>query len=67
MTDFLFATPSVIEGIGRIFDFAGSLQAYNESSTTEEADTLALYNDFKAVGRDIYEASEKFNKTVINA
>ena len=53
MTDFLFARPSLLEGVSRILDFGGSLQKYNISRSPEEADTKAIYNDFRAVGGDM--------------
>jgi hypothetical protein len=62
MSDFLFSAPSVIEGIGRIFDFSGSMQVYNECLTPQQADSLALYNDFKAIGIDIQNAAYHLEK-----
>lgn len=64
MTDFLFSTPSVLEGIGRIFDFSGSMQVYNESRTPEEADSLAICNDFKSIGIDIKSAVIQYQKEI---
>lgn len=58
MSDFLFSAPSVIEGIGRIFDFSGSMQVYNECFTPQQADTLAIFNDFKAIGLDINRSAQ---------
>jgi hypothetical protein len=56
MTDFLFARPSVLEGIGRNMDFFGSLNAYNYAGNGEEADTIALASDWLAVYRDFHQA-----------
>jgi hypothetical protein len=67
MSDFLFSTPSIIEGVGRIFDFSGSMQAYNESATPEQADALAIFNDFKAVGLDIRNAAEQLERETVPA
>ena len=36
-SDFLFARPSFIEGLARIFDFGGTLNEYNTSILTDEA------------------------------
>lgn len=58
MSDFLFSAPSVIEGIGRIFDFSGSMQVYNECLTPQQADALAIFNDFKAIGLDIKKSAQ---------
>jgi hypothetical protein len=46
----LFARPSFLEGIGRLFDFGGTLNQYNDSSTPQEADIKALRADWEAVG-----------------
>jgi poly(3-hydroxybutyrate) depolymerase len=56
MTDFLYARPSIIEGIGRNMDFYGSLNSYNYSKNGEEADKLALANDFLVIYMDLYKA-----------
>ena len=56
MTDFLYARPSIIEGIGRNIDFFGSLNSYNYSKNGEEADKLALANDFLVIYMDLYKA-----------
>ncbi|MCL2215178.1 MAG: hypothetical protein FWC06_08230 [Treponema sp.] len=61
MTDFLFARPSVLEGIGRNMDFFGSLNSYNFSHGDDMADKLALASDFYAVYDDFYKA---FYKTI---
>jgi len=56
MTDFLYARPSVSEGIGRNIDFYGSLNNYNYSIDEETADKIALASDFLAVYIDFYKA-----------
>jgi hypothetical protein len=53
---YLFAHPSALAGVGRIFDFAGSFDAYNVSPTPEIADSLATFLDWRAVGSDIMDA-----------
>ncbi len=58
-TDFLFARPSFIEGVGSTIDLFGTLQEYNKSITPEEADSRAIWHDFKAVGNDIWNAINK--------
>ena len=52
-TQRLFATPSLTEGIGRIFDFFSLFESYNIDKTEKEADTKAIYSDWKAVGEDL--------------
>lgn len=60
MTDFLFAKPTLISGIGAVVDLGGTMEIYNESSSPEEADFLALKNDWCAVGKDIRKAMAQF-------
>lgn len=50
---FLYARPSFIEGVARIFDFSGSLNTYNTSSTPSAADYRAIYRDWEIVGQDL--------------
>lgn len=59
---FLFARPSAIEGTARILDFGNFLDSYNNPQTPEEADALALYADWCAVGYDIQTAIKKLSK-----
>jgi hypothetical protein len=50
---YLFALPSIPEGIGSVIDLAGSFHIYNKSRTPDEADKTALRNDWLAVGKDL--------------
>ena len=59
-TFFLFAEPSFIEGLARIFDFSGTLNVYNESETEIEADFMALKNDWVEIGKDIKTAIKEY-------
>jgi len=59
MTDFLYARPSVIEGIGRNMDFFGSMNSYNYSKNGDEADKIAIANDLLAIYLD-------FNHALLN-
>ena len=52
MSDFLFARPSVLEGIGRNLDLFGTMQVYNSSDTPEQADALAFLADLAALKID---------------
>jgi hypothetical protein len=52
-TTFLFARPSFIEGLARLFGFSGSLNEYNSSPSPEVADTRAITADWMAVGADL--------------
>ena len=60
-SDYLFARPSFIEGIGRIFDLSGSFNTYNQSRTPEEADARAVLEDWIAVGHDVHVALEQLH------
>jgi hypothetical protein len=52
-TSFLFARPSVAESIARLVDFGDFLTEFNRSLSEEQADTIALRMDWKAVGNDL--------------
>ena len=53
-SDFMFARPSFLEGMARIFDFGGTLNEYNydQYSTDAEADAAAIASDWDAVWQD---------------
>ena len=55
-TSRLFARPSFIEGMARIFDMGGTLNEYNSSPSGEEADAIAIWSDWAAIGQDMYDA-----------
>ncbi len=52
---FLFARPSMAEGIGRILDFGDTLTEYNRSLTPQQADRIAIGCDWHRIGLDISE------------
>jgi hypothetical protein len=56
MTDFLFARPSFLSGMARVLDLGATFDTYNRSPTGKDADNIAIYNDFKAVGDDLRRA-----------
>jgi hypothetical protein len=56
MSDYLFARPSFLTGMGRALDLGGVFDAYNDSPTEEDADARALRADWVAVGGDIKNA-----------
>lgn len=58
MTDFLFATPGFLAGMGAAIDIGGTMAMFNESPSPEFADSLALANDWAVVNRDIRKAVE---------
>lgn len=55
-SDFLVARPSFASGFARLVDFGCTFDAYNRSTTPEEADTRAMLADWIAVGFDIVDA-----------
>jgi hypothetical protein len=61
-TDFLFASPSFVEGVARIMDFGNVLNTYNSSNSENEADAIALRMDWRMVGVDIQKAMELYSK-----
>jgi hypothetical protein len=63
-SDYLFARPSVIEGVGRIVDVSNSLNMYNYSPDGAQADSRALYQDWKAIGHDVHVALEQLRAEV---
>ena len=62
LTHYLYAHPSFAEGVSRIWDFGGNLQAYNESDSEAEADKKALAKDWQAVGQDIKTAVTAYGR-----
>ena len=57
-TTFLFALPSMLSGVARLLNFSGWFDSYNEGETSETADAMALYSDFRMVGQDLQKAME---------
>ena len=51
-SDFLFKMPGFVDGMARSIDLFGSFDDYNGSSTPEEADAKALYQDLSALKDD---------------
>lgn len=49
----LYADPSFLEGMARLFDFADTLTEFNRSLSGEQADVLALAADWQAVAEDM--------------
>jgi hypothetical protein len=64
MSDYLFATPSLWEGIARNIDLFGTLNEYNFSKTPREADLRAYQNDIICLHKDMDNAiAEVFDET----
>ena len=52
----LYARPSFLEGVARVFDRGGVLNRYNRSRSEAEADYKAIASDWYTVGKDLREA-----------
>ena len=52
-TDFLFPTPTKLQGLGSVLNIWGRYHIFNISRTGEEADARAIQNDWGIVGQDI--------------
>lgn len=60
-TDYLTANSFLI-GMGTIFNLYGSYFKYNYSRTSQEADKIAIANDWHIVGQDIKNCVAEFEK-----
>ena len=59
--DFLRARLSFLEGMAHIFDFGGTLNAYNDRRFTgPDADAEAIRSDWAAIGQDMRAAIGAF-------
>lgn len=58
-TDILFPRASFLIGAGSVFNLAGNYFEFNRSRTGEEADWLALANDWGVAGDDLRKAIAK--------
>jgi hypothetical protein len=61
MSDFLFARPSILEGIGRNIDLFGVLNVYNSSENEAEADARAFASDAIALRNDFDSVLQNLN------
>lgn len=61
---FLFATPSFLMGAGTVFNLAGNYYEFNTAQSGADADRLAIENDFRMVGLDIYDSVEALAEDV---
>ncbi len=52
-TGFLFTTPSYWTGAATVFNLGGNFYEYNTCESGEEADKIAIANDFMIVGNDL--------------
>jgi hypothetical protein len=59
-SDFLIAAPSFESGVGRLLDWYGMYDIYNVSRNGLEADTKAMFSDWRIVGQDLQDALMDF-------
>jgi hypothetical protein len=59
-SDFLVASPSFASGCGRLLDWYGLYDLYNVSKNGAEADTKAMFSDWRIVGQDLHGAMLEF-------
>lgn len=57
-TFYLFAMPTFWSGVARVVDLAGRFDDYNFSVDEAEADAVATWTDWIAVGDDLAVAAE---------
>lgn len=65
-TDFLFPTPSFLIGMGSVFNIAGNYYKFNYSNSNKEADSKAIFSDWKIVGQDLKKAEKEINKLLVD-
>lgn len=56
---FLFANPSILEGMSRVLDLGNTLNTYNTSLSPEKADFAATKSDWEVVASDIRAAIQE--------
>ena len=59
----LFACPSTLGGMASILDFGDTLTEYNSANSGAQADVLALWSDWLAVGDDMWSAIRAYEGT----
>lgn len=60
----IYAKPSFLEGVARIFDFGGTLNTYYYLPSDEDprkSDARAIASDWEAVGRDMASAIGQYD------
>ncbi len=58
-SDFLFAQPSWLSGVGRVVDLCGCFDDFNDSPSPYIADERAMYSDWRMIGDDLVQAIEQ--------
>lgn len=65
-SSFLFADPSFLGGLSATLDLGSTLTMYNDSNSPQEADVRAIRSDWLAVGDDIFQAMEQWERENLN-
>lgn len=55
-SDFLFARPSFLKGVGSVLNIGATGNVYNSARSVAEADSKAIASDWKIIGNDMREA-----------
>jgi len=61
-TDYLTATGSTMVGAASAFAIAGGFFDFNFSASPEEADSVAIRQDFAMVGQDIEQSRDALSR-----
>lgn len=59
---FPLSSKSFFIGMARVLDIGATLRFYDKSKTPEEADYIALSNDWKEVGNDLMVAIKQYDR-----
>ena len=62
LTGYLYAIPTFMAGMARVLDLYGTYDSYNESASGDEADAVALRNDWAMVGQDVQDAMNAYEQ-----
>lgn len=62
----LFASPSFLSGLARIWDWSGAMNVYNRDTTPTEADYEAIRSDWAIVGEDMRTALGRYERSTQN-
>jgi hypothetical protein len=61
-TDYLFATPTFLKGVGSVINIFGGRIAHVSFKSDKEADLEAIRNDFRMIGQDVNDSFEKLKE-----
>ena len=60
LTDYFFAMPTFWSGMARTLDIGAQFDEFNWTEDPAEADAIAMFSDFRAVGMDIMTACSQY-------